>query len=93
MGKMKYKIDKLDKIQRFRLETVLDIIMTLDYSNTSSSSDEELCIDSIFNNNSSDSENSNKSKEIIPPSPKRCRRYSTRNINKQLSNHKKCLWV
>ena len=67
---MKHKIDKLDKIQRFRLETVLDIIMTLDYSNASSSSDEKLCIDSIFNNNSSDSENSNKSKEIIPPSPK-----------------------
>ena len=83
---MKHKIYKLDKNQRFRLETVLDIIMTLNYSNASSSSDEELCIDSTFNNNSSDSENSNKLKEIIPPSPKRCRKYSTRNINKQLSN-------
>ena len=50
MGKMKHKIDKLDKNQRLRLETVLDIIMTLDYSNASSSSDEELCIDSTFNN-------------------------------------------
>ena len=50
MGKMKHKIDKLDKNQRLRLEIVLDIIMTLDYSNASSSSDEELCIDSTFNN-------------------------------------------
>ena len=90
MEKMKCKIDKLDKNQRFKLETVLDIIMTSDYSNASSSSDKEFCIDSTFNNNSSDSENSNKSKEIIPPSQKRCRRYSTRNRNKQLSNPNKC---
>ena len=67
---MKHKIDKLDKNQRFRLETVLDIIMTSDYSNASSFNDKELCFDSTFNNNSSDLENSNKSKEIILPSPK-----------------------
>ena len=51
---MKHKIDKLDKNQRFRLETVLDIIMTSDYSNASSFSDKELCFVSTFNNNSSD---------------------------------------
>ena len=68
---MKHKIDKLDKNKRFKLETVLDIIMTSDYSTASSSSYNELCTaDSTFNNNSSDSEESNKSKEIIPPSPK-----------------------
>ena len=66
MGKLKCKIDKLDKKQKHKLETVLDIIMNLDYSNALSSIEDNLCIDSTFNNNSSDSENSNKSKEIIP---------------------------
>ena len=61
MGKTKCKIDQLDKNQRFNLETIIDILMTLDYSNALSSSDYELCTaDSTFNNNSSDSENSNK---------------------------------
>ena len=70
MGKTKCKIDKLDKNQRFKLETVVDIIMTSDYSNTLSSSKDKFCIYSTFNNNSSNSEDSNKSKDIIPPSPK-----------------------
>ena len=40
--------------------------MTSDYSNALSSSNDELCTaDLTFNNNSSDSENSNQSKEII----------------------------
>ena len=91
MRKRKHQIDELNKNQRFKLETVLDILMTLDYSNASSSSDDELCTpDSTFNNNSSDSKNSNKITEIIPSSPKWCRRYSTRIRNKQVSNHKKC---
>ena len=65
--------------------------MTLDYSNASSSSDDKLCAtDLTFNNNSSDSDNSNKITEIIPPSPKWHRRYSTRIRNKELSNGKKC---
>ena len=91
MGKPKCKIDQLDKNQRYKLETVLDILMTSEYSNASSSSDDELCTaDSTFNNNSNDSENSNKITEIIPPSPKWHRRYSTRIRNKQVSNRKKC---
>ena len=88
---MKRKIDQLDKNQRYKLETVLDILMTSHYSNALSSSDDELCAaDSTFNNNSSDSNDSNKITEIIPPSQKQCRRYSTRIRNKQLSNGKKC---
>ena len=88
MGKRKRKLDQLDKNQRFKLETVLDILMTSDYSNVSSSSDDELCTaDSTFNNSLSDSENSNKINEIIPPSPKRRGRYSTRIRNKQVSSH------
>ena len=88
---MKHKTDQLDKNQRYKLETVLEILMTSDYSNASSSSDDELCAaDSTFNNNSSDSYNSNKITEIIPPSPKWHRRYSTRIRNKELSNGKKC---
>ena len=56
---------------RFKLETVLEIIMTSEYSNASSSSDDGLCTaDSTFNNNSSDSESSSKINEIISPSPK-----------------------
>ena len=91
MGKTKCKVDQLDKNQRFKLETIIDILMTLDYSNASSSSDDELCTaDSTCNNNSSDSKNSNKITEIIPPSPKWHRRYSTRIRNKQVSNSKKC---
>ena len=91
MGKTKCKIDQLDKNQRYKLETVLEILMTLDYSNASSSSDNELCAaDSTFNNNSSDFDDSNKIAEIIPPSPKWCRRYSTRIRNKELLNGKKC---
>ena len=71
MGKTKCVVDKLDKNKRFKLETVLDIILTLDYSNALSSSNDELCsADSTFNNNPSDSENGNKSQEIIPPSTK-----------------------
>ena len=88
---MKCKIDQLDKNQKFKLETVLEILMTLDYLNASSSSDDKLCAaDSTFNNNSSDSNKSNKITEIIPPSPKQCRRYSTRIRNKELLNGKKC---
>ena len=65
--------------------------MTSDYLNASSSSDDKLyAADSTFNNNSSDSDNSNKITEIIPPSPKWCRRYSTRIRSKELSNGKKC---
>ena len=65
--------------------------MTLDYTNALISSNDKLCTaDSTFNNNSSDSENSNKITEIIPPSPKWRRRYSTRIRNKQVSNCKKC---
>ena len=91
MGKRKCKLDQVDKNQRFNLKTVLGIFMTSDYSNTSSSSNDKLCTaDSTFNKNSSDSENSNKITEIIPPSPKRHRRYSTRIRNKQVSNHNKC---
>ena len=91
MGKMKCKIDQLDKNQRYKLETVLDILMTLDYSNALSSSNDKLCAaDSTFNNNSSDSDKSNKITEIIPPSPKWHRRYLTRIRNKLLLNGKKC---
>ena len=58
---MKHKIDQLDKNQRFKLEMVLDILMTSYYSNALSSSNDKLCnAGSTFNNNSSDSENSNK---------------------------------
>ena len=40
---------------------ILDILMTSYYSNALSSSNDKLCTaDSTFNNNSSDSENSNK---------------------------------
>ena len=91
MGKRKCNFDQIDKNQRFKLKEVLDILMNLDYSNASSSSDDKLCTaDSTFNNNSTDSDNSNKITEIIPPSPKWYRRYSTRIRNKQVSNHKKC---
>ena len=48
MAKMKRKVDKLDKHQRFKLETVLDIIMTLDYSNALSSSDYKFCFTFYF---------------------------------------------
>ena len=72
MGKTKRKLDQMDKNKTLKLKEVLDIIMTLDYSNASSSSDDKLCTaDSTFNNNSSDSKKSNKITEIIPPSPKR----------------------
>ena len=65
--------------------------MTSDYSNALSSSDNELCTpDSTFNNKSSDSKNSNRITQIIPPSPKWHRSYSTRIRNKQVSNSKKC---
>ena len=70
MGKFKCKIDKLDKKHKYKLEIVLDIIITLDYSNALSSSNDTFCIDSTSNNYSSDLEDSNKNKEIIPPSLK-----------------------
>ena len=66
MGKCKCKIEKLDKNQTYKLETVLDIIMTSDYSNALSSSDDDFQNDTTFNNNSSDSEDSSKGNEIIP---------------------------
>ena len=89
MGKRKRKLNQLDKNRIFKLETVLDILITSDYSNASSSSDDKLYT-LTFNNNSSDSKNSNKINEIIPPSPKWYRKYSTRIRNKQVSNHKNC---
>ena len=44
--------------------------MTLDYSNTSSSSNDDFENDTTFNTNSTDSEYSSDGNEIIPPSPK-----------------------
>ena len=44
--------------------------MTLDYSNTLSSSDEDFQNDTNFNNNPSDSEDISEENEIIPTSPK-----------------------
>ena len=52
------------------LETVLEIIMTSDYSNTLSSSDEDFQNDTTFNNNPSDSEDISEENEIIPTSLK-----------------------
>ena len=75
MGKLKCK---LDKSQKYKIDTVLEIIMTLDYSNASSSSGEDFKNDTTFNNNSSDSEDSNKSNKKIIPSPKWRRKYSTK---------------
>ena len=85
MGKLKCK---LDKNWKYKLETVLDIIMTSDYSNTSISSDNDIYIDTTFNNNSSDSEDNNEGNEIIRPSPKQRRKYSTKKntINQPCSN-------
>ena len=52
MGKTKCKIDQLDKNQRYKLETVLDILMTSDYLNASSSNVNKFSTtDSTFNNN------------------------------------------
>ena len=47
MGTLKCKIDKLDKKHKYKLETVLDIIMNLDYSNALSSIEDNLFIDSL----------------------------------------------
>ena len=41
MGKCKRKIAELDRNKKYKLQQVLDIIITLDYSNTSSSSDDD----------------------------------------------------
>ena len=79
MGKL---TRKLDKNWKYKLEKVLDIIMTLDYSNASSSSNDNSEIDTTFSSNSSDSENSNKSNEIISPSPKQRTKYSTKKITR-----------
>ena len=67
MGKTKHKISNLEKNKKYKLQTVLDIIMTLDYSNTSSSSDVDFKNDTTFNSNSTDSEYSSEGNEIITP--------------------------
>ena len=67
MGKNNCKISKLDKNKKYKLQTVLDIIMTSDYSNASSSSDDDFDSDITFNTNSTDSENNSEGNEIIPP--------------------------
>ena len=67
MGKSKCTISQLDKNKKYKLQTVLDIIMTLHYSNASSSSDDDFKNDATFNTNSMDSEDSSEGNEIIPP--------------------------
>ena len=67
MGKCKCKIAELDRNKKYKLQQVLDIIMTSDYSNGSSSSDDNFRNDNTFNTNSTDSENSSKGNEVIPP--------------------------
>ena len=76
MGKGKCK---LDKNQKYKLDTILEIIMTLDYSNALSSSNDDSENDTTFNNNSEDS---NKSKEIIQPSLKCMRKNSMKKHKK-----------
>ena len=56
MEKTSHKIKKLDNNKKYKLKSILDIIMTLDYSDTSSSSDENFKNDNTFNTNSMDSE-------------------------------------
>ena len=58
MGKCKHKIAQLDRNKKYKLQQVLDIIITSDYSNTSSSSDDDFKNKTTFNTNSMDSENS-----------------------------------
>ena len=70
MGKCKRKIAQLDRNKKYKLQKVLDIISTSDYSNTLSSSDDNFENDNTFNTNSMDSENSSEGNEVIPPSPK-----------------------
>ena len=70
MGKCKRKIAQLDRNKKYKLQQVLDIIITSDYSNASSSSDDDFENDNTFNTNSTDSENSSKGNKVIPPSPK-----------------------
>ena len=67
MGKYKRKIAELDRNKKYKLQQVLDIIITSDYSNASSSSDDNFGNDNTFNTNSMDSENSSEGNEVIPP--------------------------
>ena len=67
MGKCKHKIAQLDRNKKYKSQKVLDIIITSDYSNASSSSDDDFGNDNTFNTNSTDSENSSKGNEVIPP--------------------------
>ena len=60
MGKCKHKIGQLDRNKKYKLQQVLDIFITSDYSNVSSSSDDDFENDTTFNTNSTDSENSSK---------------------------------
>ena len=66
MGKCKHKIVQLDRNKKYKLQQVLDIIITSYYPNTSSSSDDDFGNDNTFNTNSTDSENSSVGNEVIP---------------------------
>ena len=84
MEKTSHKIKKLDNNKKYKLKSILDIIMTLDYSDTSSSSDENFKNDNTFNTNSIDSEYTSEGKEIITPSPKQ-RMINARNKGQRFS--------
>ena len=58
---------QLDRNKKYKLQQVLDIIITLDYSNASSSSDDDFENYTTFSTNSMDSDHSSEGNEIIPP--------------------------